>query len=143
MYKYRSSIISRATKKKKSPGRKRKAPTTNVNASEDEAIITTEAEVPQTTSTNINESTCSKQLKNTHRHQPDPEKSSLWYYLLFDIRVLNDIIDVIGSRPECSSKMSVVHDLPSKKGLAHCINISCIECDWTSTFCTSKKIMIK
>ena len=32
--------------------RKRKAPTTSVNASEDEAIITTEAEVPQSTSTN-------------------------------------------------------------------------------------------
>ena len=114
MYKYRSSI-RRATKKRKPPGRKRKAPT-SVNASEDEAIITTEAEVPQSTS-NITESTCSKKLKLTHQHLPEPEKSSLWFYLLFD-RVLNDIID-IGSCPECSSKVSVVHDLSSKKGLAH------------------------
>ena len=75
MYKYRSSI-SRATKKTKPPGRKRKAPTTSVNAIEDEAIITTEAEVPQTTSTNINESTCSKKLKITHQHLPEPENQS-------------------------------------------------------------------
>lgn len=42
--------------------------------------------------------------------------------------------------PECSLKASVVYDLSSNKGLAHFINISSNEGDWTSTFDTSQNI---
>ena len=46
----------------------------------------------------------------------------------------------IGTCPECLSKVQFIHDVPSKKGLAHFIKLSCTTCKWTSAFATSQNI---
>ena len=54
--------------------------------------------------------------------------------------MLGDIIDTIGSCPICAAKLYYFHNKDAKKGLAHFINISCTECDWDSTYSSSKEV---
>ena len=63
----------------------------------------------------------------------------LWSYLLVDTRVFNDIIETVGSCPDCSSKVNLAHNMEAKNRLAHLQELSCWECDWTKSW-TSKKI---
>ena len=61
-------------------------------------------------------------------------------YLLVDTRVFNDVIETVGSCPDCSSKVNLVHNMEAKNGLTHLLELSCLECDCTISFWTSKKI---
>ena len=51
-----------------------------------------------------------------------------------DTRILKQIINTIGTCPECSSKVQFIRDVPSKKGLTHFIKLLGTTCKWTSTF---------
>ena len=64
----------------------------------------------------------------------------LWSYLLVDTRVFNNSIVTVDSYPDCSSKVNLVHNMEATNGLAHLLELSCLECDWTKSFWTSKKI---
>ena len=106
--KYRA-MITRNSKKRKPPCRKRKGQTVVMDGGStavDES--TTGVDEPQG-------STCSKTFKITQKQaeviktQPSPDNSlMLWSYLIVDTRVFNDIIETIGSCPDCSSKVNLV-----------------------------------
>ena len=75
------------------------------------------------------------------RTQSQPDNLlMLWSYLLIDTRVFNDIIETVGSCPDCPSKVDSVHNMEAKNGQAHLQELSCLECDCTRSFWTSKKI---
>ena len=138
--KYRATI-TRSTKKKKPPGRKRKEQTVDMDGG------STTVEESTTEVDEQERSTCSKKFKITRKQadeiktQPPPDNLlMLWSYLLIDTRVFNDIIETIGSCPDCSSKVNLVHNMDAKNGLAHLLELSCLECDWTKSFWTSMKV---
>ena len=64
----------------------------------------------------------------------------LWSYLLVDTRVLMTLLKLLAVGPDCSSKVNLVHNMEAKNGLAHILELSCLECDWTKSFWTCKKI---
>lgn len=147
MAKYRISI-GRHSKKKIPPGRKGKhvnTPSSSNIEEENQATTTMTDNDSTTTATDeiIFNSTCAKKLKldNPKEKPSTTSKEQLdWCYLLFDTRVLGDIIDTIGSCPICAAKVYYFHNKDAKKGLAHFINISCTECDWDSTYSSSKEV---
>ena len=84
-----------------------------------------------------------RQLKRKHKklkHSYQQTIFNVMEYLLVDTRVFNDIIETVGSCPDCSSKVNLVHNMEAKNILAHLLELSCLECDWTKSFWTSKKI---
>ena len=143
--KYRRSI-SRSAKKKRPPGRKRKEPSIDMEVESSEVL-----DASSTTTTEDDEqheqSTCFKKLKLDEKDDNMNERQNLpvklffiWCYLLIDTRIFQEIIDLIGSCPECSSKVRFVHDVESKRGLSHLLNLSCLCCDWTKIFWTSSEV---
>ena len=96
--KYRAGI-KRSAKKKKPPGRKGKK---DVNDSDSVVDFST-------THTDENISTCSKKFKvdedYIRQKRSTVEDNSTWCYLMLDTRILNNIVDVIGSCPSCSEKI--------------------------------------
>ena len=60
--------------------------------------------------------------------------------MLLDTRILNNIVDAIGSCPSCSEKNCVFHNIEGKRGLAHFLELSCAKCDWCTTFSTSEEV---
>ena len=90
----------------------------NTTAVNSEIHVNTTAVNSEIPTTSTSESICFKKL-------------SLWCYLLFDTRILKQIIDIIGACPECLSKVHIIHDVLSKKGLAHFIKLLCTTCKWT------------
>ena len=97
--KYRAGI-KRDVKKKKPPGRQGKK---DVNDCDSVVDFST----TQTTDEDI--STCSKEFKVDEdyikqKRSSIVEDNSTWCYLLLDTRILNNIVDVIGSCPSCSEK---------------------------------------
>ena len=140
--KYRRSISRSA--KKRPPGRKRKEPSIDMEVESSEVL-----DASSTTTTEDDEqheqSTCSKKLKLDEKDDNMNERQNLpvklffiWCYLLIDTRIFQEIIDLIGSCPECSSKVRFVHDVESKEGLSHLPNLSCLCCDWTKIFWRKK-----
>ena len=140
--KYRATI-TRNSKKKKPPGRKRKVQ--SVDMDEGSSAVTVDE---STTKVDEQErSTCSKKIKITQKEaeeiktqSPPDNLSMLWSYLLVDTRVFNEITETVGSCPDCSSKVNLVHNMEAKNGLAHLLEVSCLECDWTKPFWTRQKI---
>ena len=97
--------------------------------------------------TNIDQdtSTFSKKLKLDEEYIKENKSSTFtdkleWCYLLFDTRILIDIVDTIGSCPSCSEKINFYHNINIKKGLAHFIELYCTKCDWNTSFATSKEV---
>ena len=122
--------MARTSKKKKPPGRKRKEVSVDMDGGS-LAVDESTAEVDEQ-----DRSTCSKKLKLTQKQaeeiktQPPPDNLlMLWSYLLVDTSIFNDIIETIGSCPDCSSKVNLVHNMEVKNGLAHLLELSCLECD--------------
>ena len=140
--KYRATI-TRNSKKKKPPGRKRKVQSVDMDKGSSAVTV----DKPTTEVDEQEWSTCSKKIKITQKEaekiktqSPPDNLSMLWSYLLVDTRVFNDIIETVGSCPDCFSKVNSVHNMEAKNGLAHLLELSCLECDWTKSFWTSKKI---
>ena len=95
-----------------------------------------------TTHTDENISTCSKEFKvdEDYIRQKRSTVEDTWCYLMLDTRILNNIVDVIGSRPSCSEKICVFHNMEGKRGLAPFLEFSCTKCDWCTTFSTSEEV---
>ena len=131
--KYRADI-KRSAKKKKPPGRKGKK---GVNDSDSVVDFST-------THTDEDISTCSKKFKvdedYIRQKRSIVEDNSTWRYLMLHTRILNNIVDVIGSCPSCSEKSCVFHNMEGKRGLAHFLEFSCTKCDWCTTFSTSEEV---
>ena len=81
-----------------------------------------------------------KNLRLMKKRSSTVEDNSTWCYLLLDTRILNNIVDAIGSCPSCSEKICVFHNIEGKRGLAHFLELTCTKCDWCTTFSTSKKV---
>ena len=133
--KYRAGI-KRSAKKKKPPGRQWKKVV-------DDSDSVVDFSTTQTTDEDI--STCSKKFKVDEDHIKQKrssivEDNSTWCYLLLDTRIINNIVDAIGSCPSCSQKISVFHNIERKRGLAHFLVLSCTKCDWCKTFSTSEEV---
>ena len=134
--KYRRSI-SRSGKKRK-VGRKSKETSIDVEVESFSTTATLTADQEEQHDEQST-STCSKKLKLDHQNLP-LGLFYVWCYLLIDTRIFQEIIDLIGRCPECSSKVNFVHDVESKKGLSHLLNLSCLCCDWTKIFWTSCEV---
>ena len=63
-------------------------------------------------------------------------------YLFMDTSILLDLVELIGTCPVCyrKTKVKLRHDIEKKKGLAHFITLSCVKCNWSKTFATSKTV---
>ena len=61
-------------------------------------------------------------------------------YMFTNTNVLEEIITAIGSCPKCSANVNLNHDAKLKKGLSHCIFISCASCQWEQNFYSSKTL---
>ena len=131
--KYRAGI-KRSAKQKKPPGRKGKK---DVNDSDSVVDFST-------THTDENISTCLKKFKvdedYIRQKRSIVEDNSTWCYLMLDTRILNNIVDVISSCPNCSEKICVFDNMEGKRGLAHFLEFSCTKCDWCTTFSTSEEV---
>lgn len=144
--KYRYGI-SRSAKKKKPPGRHGK----KHDSGTDESIVDfSNTSTPTTTEENENVSSCSKKLKVDEEFIKGKQSNLIeenldnlaWCYLLFDIRVIRNMVDIIGRCPSCFEKISVFHNIDKKRGLAHFLELTCsnINCDWKTSFCTSNEV---
>ena len=51
-------------------------------------------------------------------------------YIFMNTNILEEIITAIGCCPKCSANVNFNHDAKLKKGLSHCIFISCASCQW-------------
>ena len=47
---------------------------------------------------------------------------------------------MIGRCPECVAAVNIQHMIAQKMGLAQFFAISCTECDWRISFCSSKEV---
>ena len=104
--------------KKKPPGRKRKVQSVDMDEGSSSVIVdesTIEVDEQE-------RSTCSKKIKILQKEaekiktQSLPDNLSiLWSYLLVDTRVFNDTIETVGSCPDCSLKINLVHNMEAKK----------------------------
>ena len=144
--KYRSKV-RRSAKTRKPPGRKQiiESNVDNCIAVDDESSVDFAAATTTTGKTDDSDiSTYSKKFKIDEgfiREKQSKVANDLysWCYLLFDIRCILDMVDVVGRCPSCCEKISVYHNMEKKKGLCHYLDLSCTKCDWTSSFSTSKE----
>ena len=123
MPQYRVSI-DRQSKKKKPPGKKGKGKgkhlvDTPSNIEENQATTTITDDSTEDADDIFN-STCAKKLKlDNLKDKEKPSTTSKeeldWCYLLFDTRVLCNIIDTIGGCPICSAKLYFFHEDFSEK----------------------------
>ena len=115
--KYRSKV-RRSAKKRKPPGRKQiiERNVDNCIAVDDESSV--EFAAATTTTEKIDDAdicTCSKKFKIDKgfiREKQSIVDNDLysWCYLLFDIRCILDMVDVVGRCPSCCEKISVYHN---------------------------------
>ena len=61
-------------------------------------------------------------------------------YIFMKTNILEEIITAIGCCSKCSANVNFNHDAKHKKGLSHCIFISCASCQWEQKFYSSKAI---
>ena len=119
--KYRSKV--RRSAKKRKPGRKQiiESNVDNCVAVGDESSVDFAAAA--TTTEKIDDadiSTCSKKFKIDEgfiREKQSIVANDLysWCYLLFDIRCILDMVDVVGRCPSCCEKISVYHNMEKRE----------------------------
>ena len=63
-------------------------------------------------------------------------------YMLTDIKIILDLLTLIGKCPECNSDVNSSVDFAAKKGLAQKILINCCDCDWTHNVYLSSMVQI-
>ena len=80
-----------------------------------------------------------KKLRESSIHIENSEQSS---YLLIDMDIYSQIVNIIGSCPSCESKnISFIINPVKKKGLSSCLEFSCQNCsEWTKEIYTSKEL---
>ena len=80
-----------------------------------------------------------KKLRKSSTHIENSEQS---VYLVIDINIFSQIINIIGSCSSCESRNILFIINPVKrKGLSSCLEFSCQDCsEWTKEIYTSKEL---
>ena len=72
---------------------------------------------------------------------PQKRNTDAEAYLLINMSILQDILNLVGMCIKCSGKLSIENDLSLKKGFACLIRIKCSDCNWMHEFFSSSTIL--
>jgi hypothetical protein len=88
-----------------------------------------------------NKSASGKKL-NVSFSESDPPIATPGCNFFINSDLFMSLINIVGRCPVCVAAIDIEHLLSNKMGLAQFFNISCTECNWKITFCSSKECSI-
>lgn len=86
----------------------------------------------------------SKQLRlEAIQEKEEQLEESTNYYVFTNFTVLEEIVNQVGSCPDCQQKVKIENMLEKRMGYAHTLKLQCKVCSWQSSHYTSKTVEFK